>query len=212
MSWEVWAAFLLVETCLALTPGPAVLFVVSTALRHGGRRSVWANVGILGGNAFYFALSAVGLGAVLLASHDVFTALKWCGAAYLIYLGLRLIVSPGGPVTEEANAEQPAAAMHSAWGIFRQGFVLQAANPKALIFFVALLPQFINPAGNVALQIAILGVTSAVAEFCVLCGYGFAAGRLSVWARRPSVARATDRVAGTLLVGAGVGLGLTSDR
>ena len=209
MSWEVWATFLLVETGLALTPGPAVLFVVSTALRHGGRRSVWANVGILSGNAFYFLLSAVGLGAVLLASHDLFTVLKWCGAAYLVYLGLRLIVAPGGPVTDEPGAESQPAAGRSAGAIFRQGFVLQAANPKALIFFVALLPQFINPAGNVALQIAILGITSVVAEFVVLCGYGFAAGRMSEWARRPSVARATDRAAGTLLVGAGVGLGLS---
>ena len=210
MSWEVWATFLLVETGLALAPGPAVLFVVSTALRHGGRRSVWANVGILSGNAFYFTLSAVGLGAVLLASHDVFTLLKWCGAAYLVYLGLRLVVAPGGP-PNDANAEQPVAG-RSTWTIFRQGFILQAANPKALVFFVALLPQFINPAGNVALQIAILGVTSVVAEFVVLCGYGFAAGRLSAWARRPSVARATDRAAGTLLVGAGVGLGLSTNR
>jgi threonine/homoserine/homoserine lactone efflux protein len=208
MSWEVWVAFVLVGTGLALTPGPAVLFVVSTALRHGGRRSVWASAGILSGNAFYFALSAVGLGAVLITSHDVFTVLKWCGAAYLVFLGLRLIFAPSGRTVEVAGTEQPVARL-SGWGILRQGFALQAANPKALVFFVALLPQFIDPTGHVAGQIAILGVTSVVTEFFVLVGYGFAAGRLSAWAKRPSVARATDRVAGTLLVGAGVGVGLS---
>src|SRR5438045_3465263 len=131
MAWETWGLFLVTEVVLSLTPGPAVLFVISTALRHGGRRSVWANVGILGGNAFYFLLSAVGLGAVLLASHDAFTVLKWCGAVYLVYLGVRLIFAPGGPVgTEENGGEGEARSEPSAWAISRQGFVLQAANPK----------------------------------------------------------------------------------
>jgi len=210
MTWETWGIFVGLELVLALTPGPAVLYVVSTGLRRGGRSSVWANLGILSGNAFYFLLSAAGLGAVLLASRDVFVVVKWCGAAYLAYLGLRLIVAPGhGPLAGESPDRGPA---RSGWATLRAGFVLQAANPKALLFFVALLPQFLDTATSVALQIGILAVSSIAVEFVVLLGYGLAAGRLSAWARRPAVARATDRVAGSLLVGAGVGLGLTPNK
>ncbi len=212
MSWETWGVFFLTETVLALSPGPAVLFVVSTALRHGGRTSVWANLGILSGNTFYFLLSALGLGAVLLASHELFTVVKWVGAAYLVYLGLRLIISPGGSEIGDSQDSSGAPEAGRARKVFRQAFILQAANPKAIMFFVALLPQFINPNENIALQVAVLALTSVTSEFVVLVGYGFAAGRLSHWAKRPGVTRTADRAAGTLLVGAGIGLGLTANR
>jgi threonine/homoserine/homoserine lactone efflux protein len=205
MSWTMWSVFVVTEFVLCLTPGPAVLFVLAQALRLGGRRSLWANLGILGGNAFYFLLTATGLGALLLAVRQWFTVVKWCGAVYLIYLGLRLILSPGRHPTEQGPT--PA---RSGWGVVRQGFILQVANPKALLFFAALLPQFIDPSGSVPLQVGILAVSSIAVEFFVLAGYGLAAGRLAGWARRPGVARATDRVAGSLLVGAGVSLGLAS--
>jgi homoserine/homoserine lactone efflux protein len=207
MSWTTWAFFVVTEFVLCLTPGPAVLFVLSHGLRHGGRRSLWANLGILSGNAFYFLLSATGLGALVVTSHGLFTAVKWGGAAYLIYLGLRLLLAPG-----HLPAAHGPAGSRRGWGVVRQGFVLQAANPKALLFFVALLPQFIDPAGSVPVQVGILAISSIAVEFAVLAGYGVAAGRLADWARRPAVARATDRAAGCLLVGAGVSLGLSADR
>jgi homoserine/homoserine lactone efflux protein len=203
MSWSAWGLFVATELVLCLTPGPAVLFVLSQALRRGGRGSLWANAGVLTGNAFYFLLSAAGLGAVLLASHGLFTLVRWCAAAYLVYLGLRLLLAPG----RHGPADVPGG-VGPGWGVLRQGFVLQAANPKALVFFVALLPQFIDPSGDVLLQVAVLGASSVAVEFVVLLAYGLAAGRLAGWVRRPGVARATDRVAGSLLVGAGVGLGL----
>jgi threonine/homoserine/homoserine lactone efflux protein len=207
MSWTTWSFFVVTETVLCLTPGPAVLFVLSHGLRHGGRRSLWANLGILSGNAFYFLLSATGLGALIVTWHGLFTAVKWGGAAYLIYLGLRLLLAPGDGASALAPAEQ-----RRGWGIVRQGFILQAANPKALLFFIALLPQFIDPAGSIPLQVGILAVSSIAVEFIVLAGYGLAAGRLSAWAQRPTIARAADRTAGCLLLGAGVCLGLSSDR
>jgi threonine/homoserine/homoserine lactone efflux protein len=207
MPLSTWGLFVLTEIALSLTPGPAVLFVVSQGLRYGGRRSLWANLGILSGNAAYFLLSAFGLGLVLLASRRLFQVVKWCGALYLIYLGGRLILLPG----DIATAEETSSAS-SGWMALWQGFVLQVANPKALVFFVALLPQFIDPAGDIALQVGILAVSSAVAEFLVLAAYGWAAGRLNAWTKTPWVARALDRVAGSMLVGAGISLGLTPIR
>src|SRR5262249_35905060 len=131
MSWATWGLFVVTEFALCATPGPAVLFILSQGLRHGGRRSLWANLGILVGDSFYFLLSATGLGALLVASHGLFLALKWCGAAYLIYLGLRMILTPGqlSPVQQTATARRD-------WDVLRQGFVLQVSNPKALLYYI----------------------------------------------------------------------------
>jgi threonine/homoserine/homoserine lactone efflux protein len=209
MTFETWAVFVVTEIVLSLTPGPAVLFVVSQGLRHGGSKSIWANTGILSGNAFYFLLSATGLGALLLASHTLFLVVKWLGAGYLIYLGFTTFLNKG---TEGSLAQENVSPTKmSGPRLWLRGFALQMANPKALIFFTALLPQFINPAEPVAWQVLILGISSVVAEFFVLVGYGFLAGRASHLARLPRFVRLTDRVAGVLLVGAGAGLALAKN-
>ena len=95
MTWQKWAVFMVMEIVLCLTPGPAVLFVVAQGLRYGAVRSLWANLGILSGNAFYFALSATSVGALLLASNALFTAVKWAGAAYLVWLGVTTFLIRG---------------------------------------------------------------------------------------------------------------------
>jgi len=205
MSWHGWILFVMVETMLCLAPGPAVLLVVSQGLTFGWRGSIAANFGILAGNAIYFALSATGLGAVLLASYDLFFAIKWIGAAYLVWLGLGAFFgrSEGAASAAPAGA-RPAAPLRR----FRKGMVLQLANPKALLFFAALLPQFIDPAGAVAWQVAILGVTSVAIEFVVLACYGGLAGRARLLAGRPRFARLVDRLSGLLLMAAGLGMAL----
>ena len=88
MRWETWIVFVIYETAMCLSPGPAVLLVLSQALARGTLASLWSNVGILTGNTIYFILSATGLGAILLASHGLFSAIRWVGAAYIIYLGI----------------------------------------------------------------------------------------------------------------------------
>ena len=206
MTLHVWAVFVVTEIVLSLTPGPAVLFVISQGLRHGGAKSIWASIGILSSNAFYFMLSATGLGALLLASHDLFLMVKWLGAAYLVYLGITTLLNKGA----EGGLFPENAGLSTASGprLWLRGFSLQAANPKALIFFTALLPQFINPAEPVAWQVLILGISSVVAEFFVLVGYGVLAGRAAHLARLPRFVHLTDRVAGVLLIGAGASLAL----
>ena len=199
MSLETFIAFCAIELVLCVTPGPAVLFVVSTAVARGSRAALAGAFGIVAGNTFYFILSGIGVAAALLASHALFTAIKWIGAAYLIYLGLHMLFAARGA----AGEARPAPASHA----FARGFAVQAANPKALAFFVALLPQFIDPAGAVGVQVLVLGVASQIIEIGVLALYAW----LTMRARALAGARFGEivrRLAGGLLVAAGARLAL----
>ena len=199
MSFETWALFTVTETILCLTPGPAVLFVLSQGLGRGAQASLAATAGIIAGNTFYFALSATSLGAVLMASYELFSAIKWAGAAYLVWLGVRTFRS-AAPLGGVRAADGPAPLGR----IVGRGFGVQAAKPKALVFFTALLPQFIDPGGSVGTQVLILGVTSQVVELAVLATYGMLAARAAYVATRPAFLGVTNRLAGGLLVGAGL--------
>jgi threonine/homoserine/homoserine lactone efflux protein len=121
------------------------------------------------------------IGALLLASRDVFLAIKWIGAAYLVYLGLRMLFSRSPEAPEAGGKRQPV--RHT--GVFWNGFVTQISNPKAIIFFAALLPQFINPDESAARQIAILGSSSAVVEFIVLSVYVALCRAAGRWVQAP---------------------------
>jgi len=202
MTLNVWLAFTLLETVLCFTPGPAVLFVVSTSLSRGARAGLGGAWGIVACNTFYFLLSALGVAAVILASARLFTALKWVGAAYLVWIGLRMLWSRvrSAEVIEDPRARSPL-------GALVRGFGVQAANPKALAFFVALLPQFIDAHEPVPAQVAILALTSVVIEFGVLAFYvwlsisagAYAGNRWAAWLQRAS---------GGFLVAAGARLAL----
>ena len=150
----------------------------------------------------YFVLSATSLGAVIVTSYKLFFLMKWLGAAYLVYLGIASFLGKSSvmPLPEAGSN------FRSSSRILRDGFFLQAANPKALLFFTAILPQFIDARHNVAFQIFVLGISSIVVEFAILFTYGQLAGRLVVTARSPRFEKLTNRIAGSLLIGAGVGL------
>ncbi len=201
MRWETWLLFVLTEAVLSMTPGPAVLFVLSRALRYGAAKSVWASCGILGANGAYFLLSATSLGAILVASYDLFFLIKWAGALYLIYLGAQSFFGRSSVL-----ALPDATPGHADWRLLGDGFALQAANPKALLFFTAILPQFIDPKHSVGLQVLVLGVSSIAVEFVILFVYGHLAGRALAAARNPRFETLTNRVAGSLLIAAGLGL------
>jgi homoserine/homoserine lactone efflux protein len=206
MTLRTWALFAITELVLCFSPGPAVLFVVGSALRHGAPASLRSNLGILSANAIYFALSAAGLGTLLLASYTLFTVLKWVGAAYLIWLGLLLLLPSKPSDGPKPEREQPGARQ-----LFVRGVALQLANPKTLVFFVALLPQFVDPKEPMLTQFAILAVTSIALEFFVLGLYGFAAAAASRRLSTPVWQRRIDLVSGGFLVGAGLQLARQSD-
>ena len=205
MNPHLWLAFLITATVMAFVPGPAVLYVAGQGVRHGAKKAVAANLGILSGNAVWFAASAVGLATLIAVAAPLFIVIKWLGVAYLAWLGLcawRDAVRGTGSLT----IARPVPTGLRMW---RQGVLLQLANPKAILFFTALLPQFVDPAEPIAQQILVLAVTSIVSEFFVLAGYAWLAARGgALLVARPRLARATDAAAGTCLLGAGVGLAL----
>ena len=202
MTWQIWLLFVMTEAVLSITPGPAVLYVLAQAIRRGPSQSVWASCGILSANALYFALSATSLGAVIVASYKLFFVIKWLGAAYLVYLGLLSFFGK----TSVISLPEATPGARSGPRILRDGFFLQAANPKAILFFTGILPQFIDARHNVALQILLLGISSVVVEFVILFIYGQLAGRALSTARSPRFEKLTNRLAGSLLIAAGVGL------
>jgi homoserine/homoserine lactone efflux protein len=176
MTFKTWLVFLAMETALSLSPGPAVFYTVSQGVRGALRRTLPAAAGILTANLIYFVLSATSLGAIIAASARFFTIAKWIGAAYLIYLGLKALRSANSMLAVALDGS-PGKIVRGLRGVYWGALMLQLANPKALLFFLALLPQFIDPAFPVVPQMLILAATSMVPEFCILTGYGWLAQR-----------------------------------
>jgi homoserine/homoserine lactone efflux protein len=194
-----WLYFCATEALLCVTPGPAVLLVVSQSLASGVGSGLRAALGILAANAGYFFLSAIGVGAALVASYELFFAVKWLGVVYLVWLGLHALLRPRrtlSPGTGSRPAARP----------FLHGVVTQGANPKVILFFTALLPQFVSPESAVAPQIAILGASSIAIELAALSLYAGLAARARRAVARPGTLAIFDRASGVLLLGAGAGL------
>jgi homoserine/homoserine lactone efflux protein len=197
LSLERFMLYVVAELFLSLSPGPAVLLVLATAIARGLRVSVGATLGILTANTLYFAISATGLGAVIAASATLFAVLKWAGAAYLAYLGLAALLGRSSPLTISH------AALSSEKGLaasFSSGLFVQLSNPKAILFFVALLPQFFNPAHPVGPQMVWLAAGSVLPEFFILLGYGWLAARARHEVLRPATARGLDCACGAMLL------------
>jgi homoserine/homoserine lactone efflux protein len=200
MTLHVWIIFLMVETTTCLSPGPAVLLVMSQGLSRGVLASIWSSCGILAANTLYFAVSATGIAAVLLKSNSLFNVITWIGAAYTIWLGVRTFASSGAAVSASASAAASSARM------FTNGFVLQISRPGLLLFFVAVLPQFILPGRAVAGQVLILAVTSIGVELVVLILYGSLAAQLGKFAIGARFVALANRLSGLMLILAAVAL------
>jgi len=201
MTLQAWALFCATEALLCLNPGPSALLVISLALTRGRAAGVRATAGVLAANALYFTISASGLVAVHRLSAEVFSVIKWAGALYLMWLGARMIVRSlrarsGGP-----PRAVPASGRRSFW----QGFVTQGANPNLLVYFTAILPQFVDPLRPLPGQVAILAFSSLAIEFTVLTFYSALASRAGRRAA-PRFRLLAERIGGGLLVAAGAGL------
>ncbi|MCB1470669.1 MAG: LysE family translocator [Rhizobiaceae bacterium] len=198
MYFETWAAFAAASAILLIIPGPTILLVVSYALGQGWRTALPMAAGVALGDFTAMTLSMLGIGALLLASATVFTVLKWVGAAYLIYLGIKLFRAGGSldakPRTDAASAGKM---LVHAW-------LVTALNPKSITFFVAFLPQFLSHDGDFFTQMLIFEATFLTLAFVNAFGYALVASRARNIVRDPRAITIFNRTGGTLLVGAGV--------
>lgn len=202
---------------LNLTPGPDVLYIVSNALRSGTRAGIVAGLGITAGCFVHIFAAAVGVGALLAASATAFTVLKWVGAAYLLWMGVRMLFAKasgdGGRGAAIAAAQAAPAAAEPLRSVFMGGFWTNVLNPKVAIFFLAFVPQFIAPGtDSKALAFVLLGVLFNLNAIPVNVGWALAA---SWMARRVGAVQRgmhwLDRVAGAMFIGFGLKLAF-SDR
>ena len=202
MSIEHWLAFATASAILLAIPGPTVLLVISYALGHE-RRTAFATVaGVALGDFTAMTASMLGLGALLATSATVFTVLKWVGAAYLVYLGFKLWRAPTAePGAAGGIVDAPA---EKSLRIFGHAYLVTALNPKSIIFFVAFLPQFLDPSGSVALQLAVFEATFLVLAIANASAYALLAGMARSQIRKPGVQRIVNRTGGSLMIGAGV--------
>ena len=173
MTLELWFAYVILCFLFAVTPGPAVLLTGSQAIARGFGAGFAVVLGTQLGNLIYFIVSAAGLGAILMASETAFMIVKYAGAAYLIFLGVRTIRN-ARKALEPAEEKKVPAWRHP----FTLGLLNQLANPKSVLFWGALFPQFVDfQADNLWIQFAILAVTGIVADIIVLSTYAAAATR-----------------------------------
>lgn len=194
-------------TVLVLIPGPAVILVMQKAVTTGFRGALRVAIGVLTADGVWAATAAAGVSAVIVASEPAFLALRFAGAAYLIYLGARLLLAPKDKLLPTAPAESTDQNTVPASGTraFRQGFLCEITNPKTLLAFTSVMPQFI-PAGSAPWEPALLGITFAVLGFASLTLYSLALARAGGVLRRPRLARRLMRTSGGILIGFGAAL------
>lgn len=202
MTQQLFLAFLAVITMLLLSPGPSAWLAIHNGLTHGVRAAV---IGILGNVVAFqglMAVSALSLSAALQIAAPSLWVMQYGGAAYLGYLGIRLLTIPVG-----ITAERPVgnAKPTQAWRLFRQAFLVTASNPKALMFVVALLPQFVDPEHTLLPQWGLMALTTAMLHFCIYWGYALAGQRASRYLMDPRIRRFYNCASGVLFLSFAIG-------
>lgn len=204
MTLQTFLLYLAAVFVLTVTPGPSVLMCITNGIHHGVRRAFAGALGSVTAVCLIMVVSAAGLGAILAVSEKVFLMLKWCGVAYLAYIGVRTFFSTQNTIAAE-NVDDPQALQlqKSRASLYWQGFLVGGSNPKALLFFTAFFPQFINPHAAQLPQFLVLGATFVCFELFWLTFYAHFAARVAPWLRTPGRARMFNRLSGATFIGAG---------
>ena len=209
METDQYLLFVVITSTFLLSPGPSVLLSISNGVRYGVKR---ASIGVLG-NVLAFQglilLSAIGLGAILTASSEIFTFLKYIGALYLIYLGVKIWRAPALRLAIESS-EYKLELKNS--GIFKHAFLVTSTNPKALLYVSALLPQFIHTQQLLYPQILLLGVTSAVIQYLIFMSYVVIGHKSRYWFESPVRLKIFNKISGITFMGFGAALGLSENK
>jgi RhtB (resistance to homoserine/threonine) family protein len=201
------AAFVAVSLLVIVTPGQDTALTIRNTLLGGRGGGVSTALGVSTGQAVWAVATSAGLSALLAASHPLFVGLRIAGAAYLVYLGaqaLRAAVRRRGPADDVPLGRSGRLAPRRA---FRQGLLSNLGNPKMVVFFTSLLPQFVTPGRGGFLVLLLLGLLFCAMTFTWLAFYAVAVARVRAWLLRSQVRRVLDAITGTVLVGLGLRLG-----
>jgi len=200
MTLETWLAFFAACWLISLSPGAGAISCMAAGLRFGLRRAMWNIVGLIIGIMFVLLVVAVGLGALLATSTLAFLVVKWLGVAYLVWLGVQQWRAPAIAIDADAAATSMAGSRKQ---LVLRGFLVNATNPKGIVFMLAVLPQFIDPARPQLVQYLICGATLTLTDLVVMTGYTGLAARVLRLLRTPGQIRAMNRTFGGLLMGMG---------
>ncbi len=202
MTIDLYLAFVLATVLLILFPGPAVTLIVANSLTYGARRALVTVAGSSSAIALQLVITTLGMISMIAVLADWFEWLRWAGVAYLVYLGIKQWRAPAVALDDVAVAAV------SGRRLFWQGFIVNATNPKTLFFYAAFFPQFIEPASPALPQLVLLSVTFFVIATLLDGGYALVAGRVRNLLRSRRQGRLRNRITGSLLIGAGLGLAL----
>ena len=206
MALSTWTLFALISLATAFSPGPSVLLAISNSIASGPRRALFSSAGNAVGVFVVSGAAITGLGLLLQASALAFAALKLLGAGYLIYLGIRQWRSDKNIFKQSAEATTGADAGASRLKLFLHGLLVSTTNPKSILFFTALFPQFMSPeTGHAGLFLLLTGTFSACTIVSHL-SYVYLAGTMKSWFSTPGRARHFNRVSGLTFIGLGVGM------
>ena len=199
MDVDLFIAFVVAASVILIVPGPTILLVISQAVAHGRKSVLPLVMGVLFGDFTAMTFSLAGLGAVMSASASLFTVFKWIGAIYLAYLGIKLWRSP------PENRSTPAPEIRaSSLSLMKRSFLVTALNPKSIAFFVAFLPQFVDPLAPVVPQLLVLGGTFLLLATVNAALYAIFAGQLGDTMKNRTVRKWFHRCGGSVLIGAGI--------
>lgn len=172
MNIELWLAFVVTATVILIMPGPTIIYVVGQSLAHGKKASVPLSIGVISGDALCISLSLMGVSALLTLFSTAFLVIKYLGAAYLIYLGIKMLKA-----NTALNSDKILNKSYNSKSIFRDVFLVNALNPKGIIFYSAFMPQFINPQQNILPQFGILSMTFLALALINVLGYSLLASK-----------------------------------
>ena len=167
MLLDTWISFFVACWIISLSPGAGAIASMSSGLNYGFRRGYWNAIGLQLALALQIGIVATGLGAVLATSELAFSVIKWFGVAYLVYLGWKQWVAPPAAMAVESGD----AAHGRPWPLVMRGFVVNASNPKAIVFILAVLPQFIDPGRPLLIQYMVMALTMVIVDLIVMAGY-----------------------------------------
>lgn len=207
MNLEQYLTFIAITTIVVLSPGPAVLHAINNGIKHGIKASSVAVLGNVFALMLLVIISALGLGAILVASEFTFMVLKIIGAAYLFYLGVKLWRA-GAPNTQDHTSHKNKTSI----SLFREAFLVTATNPKALAYVTALLPQFINASERLTPQIILLGLTIASIQFIILTSYAWFSSRVKPWLEQEKVRIIFNKLTGATFMGFGAALVISDNK